>query len=283
MKEFFDIRLRPFIEASFNIANKSELLQVIYSIDGENIEVDLANEFLSEAFFDEKPIFNDFVIEFDKDAVGLNEDDKIFYLKLIKMTKEFLKQKGMPQSASELIAYFEKIGLINNTDREKERLKRFLLVSNIPRDSTEKFGLRRWRYFDSYTLHCMIERALVEIGKPAHFTQIALLMNEMFPKYGPFNAQNVHGRMGSIKETFIWLAPGVYGLKRWGIKHPPYIKDYLVELLKLANRPLHISLLTEEALKKCNCSKSSVSMTLTLNKDTFIKYPDNFFGLIEWE
>jgi len=60
LEELFNKSLKPFLEANYNIANSPELLKIIYDIDDEKIGVDLANEFLSEVFFDEKPIFNDF-------------------------------------------------------------------------------------------------------------------------------------------------------------------------------------------------------------------------------
>lgn len=129
----------------------------------------------------------------------------------------------------------------------------------------------------------MAERALIEINKPAHFTQIVLLMNELFPDYGPFDSHNVHARIGSRKDIFVWVAPGVYGLKRWGLERPPYVKDYLIKLLRKASRPMHLNELTEKTLEECKCKRSSVGLTLDLNKDAFINYPDKLYGLISWK
>lgn len=280
LEDLFIKRLRPFLEANKNIANSSELLKIIYEIDNEKIGADLANEFLSEVFFEEKPIFSDYVISFDKDVVGLFEKDRNFYLKLIHVTNTCLKEKKTPQNIDELVNYFT-MNKLGGEDREK--IKRFLIVSNVARDATGKFGLKKWKYFNSRNIHGMAERALIEINKPAHFTQIALLMNELFPEYGPFDSHNVHARIGGRKDTFVWVAPGVFGLKRWGLERPPYIKDYLVKLLKKANKPTHINELSEKTLERCNCSKSSVSLTLDINEDTFIKYPEKFYGLISWK
>lgn len=280
LEDLFIKKLKPFLEANKNIANSSELLKIIYEIDHEKIGADLANEFLSEVFFEEKPIFNDYVINFDKDVIGLFEKDRDFYLKIIRATKACLKEKRNPQSIDELIAYFANNKLI---EEDQERVKRFLMVSNVARDATGKFGLKKWKYFNSRSVHGMAERALIEINKPAHFTQIALLMDDLFPEYAPFDNHNVHARIGGRKDIFIWVAPGVYGLKRWGLERPPCIKDYLVKLLKNANRPTHINELSEMVLERCNCSKSSVSLTLDMNRNTFIKYPEKFYGLIGWK
>ena len=283
MKEFFDIKLRPFMESNFGIANESELFEIIYSINGENIGFDLANEFLSEVFWAGKPIFHDFVIKFGEEVVGLNNSERELYSKVTKTAKYYLGQKGVPQTTSDLLLYFEKIGLSKDSGGGREKFERFLSVSDIPRDPTGKFGLRKWKYFSPRTVSSMAERALIEIGKPAHFTQIALLMDEMFPDSAPFNPHNVHARIESIGETFVWVAPGVYGLKRWGLNRPPYVKDYIIELLQVTDSPMHVRELTEKVLQKCNCSRSSVVMTLSLKKDVFREYPDKFYGLADWE
>lgn len=283
LEELFNKSLKPFLEANYNIANSPELLKIIYDIDDEKIGVDLANEFLSEVFFDEKPIFNDFTINFDKDVVGLRKKDREFYLKLIKMTNSCLGEKKSPQNIDELFRYFVMNKLVKDVDWEREKIIRYLTVSNVERDATGKFGLKRWRYFNSNNTHGMAERALIEINKPAHFTQIVLLMNELFPDYGPFDSHNVHARIGSRKDIFVWVAPGVYGLKRWGLERPPYVKDYLIKLLRKASRPMHLNELTEKTLEECKCKRSSVGLTLELNKDAFINYPDKLYGLISWK
>lgn len=281
LKQFFNNKLLPFLEKNYNIANHSELLQIIYDLDNENIGFDLANEFLTSVLGE--PIFRRFVIDIDEEVVGLSENDREFYLKLINLTSAYLKEKKIPQSIDDLVQYFEKNQLIKNVNLEKDRIKRFITVSSIAKDSTGKFGLKKWRYFNSKSIHGMAERALIEINKSAHFTQIALLMNELFPEYGPFDSHNVHARIGSRKDIFVWVAPGVFGLKRWGLERPPYVKDYLIKLLKKTNKPMHVNELTERVLEKCNCSKSSVFLTLCMNEDAFIKYPEKFYGLISWK
>jgi hypothetical protein len=67
------------------------------------------------------------------------------------------------------------------------------------------------------------------------------------------------------------------------LERPPYVKEYLIELLQRANKPLHIDKLKEEVLKVSNCKESSVFMTLSFEKDIFVKYPEDFYGLCEWD
>lgn len=45
----------------------------------------------------------------------------------------------------------------------------------------------------------------------------------------------------------------MYGLYDWGIQETPFVKDYLIELLRKANKPMHIDYLKKEVLKVCNC------------------------------
>jgi len=282
-KEFFDTKLRNFMENNYNIANRSEMIQIIYAIDGEDIGVDISNEFLSEVFFDGEDIFSKFVLFFDENVTGLYKDEGKIYSKVIKQATSFLKKEGNPQSMESIISHFEEIKFISRNTDERKKISRFLSVSSITRDSLGKFGLETWKSFNSYTIHGMAERALQEIGRPAHFSQITLLMEELFPEYRPFHAHSIHGRIGGMKKTFTWVSPGVYGLRSWGLERPPFVKDYLVELLKKANEPLHINVLTRNTLERCNCQPPSIGMTLGLNKDTFKKYRGNYYGLTKWK
>lgn len=283
INEFFKTKLIPYFESHYNIANKSELIQIIYSIDDENTEVDIAYEFISDIFYDGKFIFDKYLIEFDNNVVGLNVNDKEIYLRIINVATDYLTQKGVPQDIEKIIEHIGEIKLINGNEEERKKVNRFLSVSNIPKDRDGRFGLRAWNFFNPSNIPSMIERALMEIGEPSHYTQITMLMNEMFPESGPFNTKNVHSRIGSIRNVFVWFSPGVYGLKRWGIKRPPSVMDYLIELLRINDKPLHLNELTEKILEKCNCTRTSVGMTLLLKKDVFIKYSDNYYGLIEWK
>ena len=183
----------------------------------------------------------------------------------------------------ELVDYFREKGLNRNFNISHSRLKRYITLSSVPQDSTGKFGLRQWEYFDSYTIKCMLERALIEIGQPAHFTKIAEVVNDIFKKHGPFDAHSLHARLGTVKEIFTWIYPGVYGLKKWGIKRIPNIKDFIIELLRVSNKPMTIDQLTEKIRQKRTCSRASVYATVCMNKDIFLKYKENTYGIKEWD
>ncbi len=283
MRKLFNAGMLPFMKNNHNVANKSELLQIIYAIDNESAEVDLANEFLSIVFFDNKSIFRDFVVEFTGQIVGLHEKDRDVLLKTIRTAKDYLIEKAVPQSMDDLLSFFEKIDFFKKFKIGRSKLRRFLEISSIARDSTGKFGLRRWKYFDAYTIKCMVERAVVEIGEPAHFKEIARIMDEMFPEHSPFDPFRVHARMGANRDIFTWTSPGYYGLKIWGLKRIPYTKDYLIELLQLADRPVPKDELIKKVIKKCKSTASSVYVTLISSKSVFKKFPGGCFGLVEWE
>lgn len=137
-----------------------------------------------------------------------------------------------------------------------------LILSNWPRDTK---GLA--------------ELAMRDLGKPAHFSEIARRIAALRPGLGPINTGTVHNVLGSKEAKFVLTGPGTYGLSEWGIERPPFVKDRLVQLLSESPTPLPYEHLKQKVLEVCNCKENSVRMTLDLNRQLFTKFHNERYGL----
>lgn len=132
------------------------------------------------------------------------------------------------------------------------------------------------------TLKDMIVCALLDIRKPAHYSQVAMRLDEMFPDKAPFNPRNIHARFTSDQETFVWQTQGVYGLTAWGLKKAPFVKDRLVEILDAAQQPMSHDQLVPKVLETCRCKESTVDAILDAHPDLFVKFDRGIYGLKRW-
>ncbi|MGD0921667.1 MAG: DNA-directed RNA polymerase subunit alpha C-terminal domain-containing protein [Terriglobia bacterium] len=123
--------------------------------------------------------------------------------------------------------------------------------------------------------------ALVALGRPAHYKEIWEKAMALYPRLGELSIHAIHNRLTSRSDKFVWVGKGTYGLKAWGLKRPPYIKDKLTELLSEAKYPLPYWHLKVKVLEVCNCKEESVRMTLDLNPRIFRKFADDQYGLRE--
>lgn len=278
----------PFIKQSYGIITRDEINVFLSKKYSQKEEIQLSSSFLSKVYFDNRPFFTSFLTVVDDGVYAVDIPSKILYKQVIEWAKRRLKIAKKPMA---LIALSDKILKDNLSYTDKatkyftERfVKRCLLITkDIGRDKTDLFGLWEWDYFHPTRLKDMVKRTLFEVGESAHFTQITLLMNELYPNKGPFKPHNINATLQRFNEIFVWIKPGVYGLKTWGLKRPPYVIDYLVKLLRQANKPLHIGYLNAEVLQVSNCRESSIQITLEFRDDIFVKYLSGFYGLRDWE
>lgn len=137
-------------------------------------------------------------------------------------------------------------------------------------DKTGSVSLRRWNVFAPKTVSEMAQRALMEIGKPAHIKEILKKMNVLFPKRAPFSEGSVHTMLWSEEEIFIPARRGVYGLSSWKIRRAPKIRDFLVEAIKQNGGTARVEDLIAEGSAKYGFRTSSVRNVLR-DKATFVQ------------
>lgn len=280
---FVSMIISPFIINSGGIASKDEIVGFLNKKYKQKIKYKSGFKFLSVMYFGSSFILKSYLMEIEENVYGLDNPTKILFIKIIEWAKTILKKSKKILSVDKLTNEIAKeyLGQVNKAT--KEFIRRCLLITNeLKRDRKGFLGLKEWM-LPSGRISEMIKWALYKIGKPAHFSQITLLMNELFPDHGPFKDHNILNIILRERDIFAYVKQGVYGLCDWGIQNTPFIKDCLIELFKKVNRPLHVDYLKKEVLKVCNCKESSVFMTLSFMKDLFVKYPGNFYGLREWE
>ncbi len=158
-------------------------------------------------------------------------------------------------------------------------LRRVLTVSpSITRLKGGHFALSTWVSFRGRNALGLAEFALMTMGKPAHFTEIAARIAELYPELIQPTEGTVHNALAN-REKFVWVKSGTYGLKAWGLKQPPYIKDRLVQILSEGRYPLPYWYLQQKVLEVCYCKEQSVRMTLDLNPKLFKKYDNDQYTL----
>ena len=272
----------PFIKETGGVATEDELVNLLSIEPKQKVRTKMAISFLSNIYFKNTFPFLPYLVEIEKDIYGLDSPTKILYEQIIRLARSRLEKEGKPLRLDELTVYVLKCLECNDKTAEKFINRSLLTTKDLTRFGDDnEIGLLEW---SELTKKKMAEMALSEMGEPAHYTQIALWMEKLFPDRVPFNPCNVHATLQSHKDdVFVWRSPGVYGLKSWGLEKPPYVKEYLIELLHQSDKPLHIDQLKEEVLKVSNCKEASVFMTLDLNEEIFVKYPEGFYGLCEWE
>ena len=278
----------PFIKQSYGIVTGDEISTFLSKEYSQKEEMQLLNSFLAKVYFDNRSFFTSYLTVVDDDVYAVDIPNKILYKQVIEWAKRQLKKAKKPISLTNLSDKILKDNLSYTDKATKYFIERFvkrclLITKDIGRDETDLFGLWEWDYFHPTRLKDMVKRTLFEVGESAHFTQITLLMNELYPKKGPFKPRNINATLQRFNEIFVWIKPGVYGLKTWGLKRPPCVADYLTELLRQTDKPLRIDYLKAEVLQVSNCRESSIQMTLEFRNDIFIRYPNGFYGLQEWE
>lgn len=118
--------------------------------------------------------------------------------------------------------------------------------------------------------------ALERIGRPAHYSEIAVIRNELFPD-SPMPDRNVHVTLGLTKDVAFAGRRGVYGLKRWGVEAPAQHLDkqvigVLEKLYRIIGAPVPFkTVLSHVRRERTEADETSVQIILSMNCD---KMPD---------
>jgi hypothetical protein len=155
------------------------------------------------------------------------------------------------------------------------------LSASVVRLRSGAVTLAEWPSVAKRDVTALAEAALTASRSPAHFRDVTRKIHTMFPELRKVDERNVHNRLISRPDKFVWVKAGTYGLAAWGLKRPPYLKDRLVELLSQSRYPLPYRYLKEKSLEVCNCRDASVRMTLDMNPKLFKRFDGDQYGLRE--
>ena len=138
-------------------------------------------------------------------------------------------------------------------------------------------------------LNALIADALRQIGRPAHFSEIASHMVAQGSRRRPVSARSVHGRLTAHHELFVYVERGTYGLAEWGIedqrdwdRHRDItIADLIEEFLSERDAPATAGEVVEYVLTRKQ--RREISIRLCLSRDPrFHHFAVGSWGLKKW-
>ena len=192
-----------------------------------------------------------------------------------------LEEEHVPLSIDEVIARFKSTQFYRN--RQDALNDSFILACLRVHPRIEisdgMCALTKWL---GKRLHEIIH-ALRELGKPAHYSEIAKTINAALPPKRHIADRTVHNRLTQRPELFVWVGlRGTYGLREWGLEQAPFYEDALAQILQQAGHPLTFQkILAEMPMLRPYYEESSIVLTLGTN-ERFRPFPGNTFGLTEW-
>jgi len=267
------------LQKGYGIATEDELRSIFLSLFAQPQEGISAETLLSKAFWNGDSLYDKCCLKAQSGVFTTNEKLRREYLDTVSMVEKRLARVKKPVPISDLLAIIQKgrLQVANGT------VTRILQVApSLQTDDKGLCGLSQWRYMRPKTLGDMIVRALVEIGKPAHFTQLTMHINEKFSPQAPLSPRNVHARLLYGQESFVWQSSGVYGLSAWGLKKAPFVKDRLVQILKSARQPMALSQIVKKVLETCHCNEHTPAAILEAHGELFVRLDKGIYGLKEW-
>ena len=277
----FARHFQPILQERHGVATEDELRDVFLSLFAEPQQAMSAERLFTRAFLDGRSIYEARCFKTRDGVLALTEDIGAVYLNVLQFVERHLNQVKKPLPPSTLLELF-RVDSASRWPVDTEMLRRFVAISPPLRRDDEGFvGLAEWTYTNPKTVHDMIVRALIDIGKPAHFTQIAMQVNQRFPRQQPMRPRNVHARLLYDEETFVWQSSGVYGLSAWGLKRAPFVKDRLIEILKSAKRPMSLAQIVPKVLETCHCNEHTPGAILEAHRELFVRLDKGIYGLRE--
>lgn len=144
----------------------------------------------------------------------------------------------------------------------------------------ESYGLEKWeRYYQDDII-----LALRHIGKPAHFSKIAEIINANLPPERHITPRGVHIRLLHRPDLFVWVGlRGTYGLKEWGVERSLSYEETLAQILQQSGYPLtYQQILAKLPEFRPYYDETSILLTIATNK-RFRSFPSGTYGLAEWQ
>ena len=187
-----------------------------------------------------------------------------------------LTKSEAPVAESAVVDFAKKAG-VSPRYAVSQAIPVFLTISkNIGKNIFGQVGLTRWPEIEPRGVRDKSYLVLRREGKPRHFRDITQLINNTFADRRA-NTQTVHNEL--IKDQrFVLVGRGMYGLAEWGYKAGT-VKDVLVDLLRLANKPLKREDLVSQVLAHRMVKENTI--LLNLQDTSVFKKTDQGYTLRE--
>ena len=213
------------------------------------------NKYFQKFFFLE-PVFEDLITDIHNTTIKILEDNKTSLdedMLIAKLSWLFSKQFPRNETLKDI--------LLNSFNYKK--------LFDISKD-IYTFNWKVWLYWDEKahprTMKLKIQYVLDQMGKAAHFTEIAEEVKKTF-NLKSVKVPSVHNELVKWKEfvnVWMWL----YWLQKWWYKWANTL-ELLQNILKKSWRAMKVSELTKEVLKERNIREITVLMVLQKNSDIF--------------
>jgi hypothetical protein len=175
---------------------------------------------------------------------------------------EYLKKRDEILSQEELSAYAKSL----NPSLSSAAILSYVAGCTVIKSNVfNQWGLKDWPEIRPRGVRDKAHLVMKQHGKPLHFTDVALLINESGFGGRPALAQTVHNEL--IKDQrFVLVGRGLYALRDWGYE-PGTVKDVIEDELKKQG-PLAKDELVRAVLARRHVKPSTVVLNLNQFKKT---------------
>jgi DNA-directed RNA polymerase alpha subunit len=146
--------------------------------------------------------------EAEEGVYARNEEEAQWYFDLVVRIRELLESCGTSIPIATVRNSLESDGrwAAVDVDRVMHVSPQFTCLRN------DMVALSRWPAYKRHTIGGLCVEALNKIGRPAHFSEIAKIVETLDPAGREVNERTVHQELVRNRETFVYVKRGTYGL-----------------------------------------------------------------------
>lgn len=196
----------------------------------------------------------------------------------IQAAEQVLAASGKPLKAEDLLSGWRQTPFGKGSGSTLSDLAVFSYISvalSIERNPFGEFGLRTWGSVVPKRMNDKILMVMRRHGKPMHFQEISLKINEIGFDDRQAYPPTVHNEL-ILNPEYVLVGRGVYALREWGYK-PGVVADVIADVLRTRG-PLDRETIVAEVMQQRMVKKNTVHLALT-NKEQFERLADGRYAL----
>lgn len=215
------------------------------------------------------------LVDLGDDLWAVTETNTGAYRQVVDTLEGFLQAENTPIPAPELLT---RAGA-EHPDKDPRFLEATL-------NTCPRFWIRQdnWVFLAHWkrgTKSPWVLVALREIGRPAHFTEIAARVRELRPELAEMSDHSVHAILGRSQAQVDRTDGGTFALKHWGVETDQSIVALLEEALEQIGGPAPLEKLTVYVMERKRCQEISIRFYLE-NDRRFLRLQRNVYALTRW-
>jgi len=154
----------------------------------------------------------------------------------------------------------------------------FKISHKLGLDHQGHWGLATWPLVLPRRIRDKVFIVLEETGKPLHFEEITLKIQQKYPSEKKVLNRTVHNELIG-NDRFVLVGRGIYALRSWGYQ-PGVVADVIKNIIRQANRPLLASEIIAEVMKSRQVKKNTIVANLQ-NRNLFKKVAKSTYTLAD--